>query len=134
MPYVEPPQETFSHEKHYNGYYDSSRVNARKRQYRLTIAREKGRHTKKQWLEMVSFFENTCCRCLGESNLSYVEKDHILPIYMGGSDGLDNLQPLCARCNSSKGNEQIDWRPQLAEILNKTLPKLYTQSEVCNNG
>jgi hypothetical protein len=30
--------------------------------------------------------------------------DHIIPKSLGGSDDLDNLQPMCAGCNFKKGN------------------------------
>lgn len=30
--------------------------------------------------------------------------DHIIPKSLGGSDELDNLQPMCAGCNFKKGN------------------------------
>lgn len=80
------------------------------RSQRLSEARAKCSHTKAQWEEMKSFFSDTCVRCEGESNLDGVVKDHIIPIYQGGSDGINNLQPLCARCNSSKGPENIDYR------------------------
>ena len=30
--------------------------------------------------------------------------DHIIPVSIGGSDEMDNLQPMCAGCNFKKGN------------------------------
>lgn len=36
-------------------------------------------------------------------------KDHVIPLYQGGSDGVDNIQPLCVECNSSKGAEDFHW-------------------------
>lgn len=37
-------------------------------------------------------------------------QDHILPASKGGKDGLDNLQPMCARCNRDKGSNE-DFHP-----------------------
>lgn len=30
-------------------------------------------------------------------------KDHIIPLAKGGKDQLDNLQPMCVKCNNKKG-------------------------------
>jgi hypothetical protein len=45
-----------------------------------------------------------CLRCGRTERLSI---DHIIPVTLGGSDELSNLQCLCLYCNCSKGNRYI---------------------------
>jgi 5-methylcytosine-specific restriction endonuclease McrA len=87
------------------------------RSQRMAIARSKGKHTQIEWHDMKQYFKNTCAKCFGNTRLTHVEKDHIIPIYLGGSDSIKNIQPLCAHCNSSKGPECFDYRPMLASFL-----------------
>lgn len=70
-------------------------------------ARQLGTHTKQEWENLKLRFSYRCVKCgTNEYNL---ERDHIKPIYQGGSDAISNIQPLCARCNASKGPEDFDW-------------------------
>lgn len=78
------------------------------RAQRLAEARAKGRHSAEEWHALVAICGGVCVRC-GSSGA--LVKDHITPIYQGGSDGIDNLQPLCKSCNSSKGPDATDHRP-----------------------
>jgi HNH endonuclease len=80
---------------------------AEKRAARMTAAREIATHSTEEWHRLLAFCGNHCLRC-GESKR--LTKDHIVPIYQGGSDGIDNLQPLCRECNAAKGPEKIDYR------------------------
>jgi 5-methylcytosine-specific restriction endonuclease McrA len=86
---------------------DLSKLNGMKRSERLSEARKLGTHTKEEWDEMIVFFDGHCVKCGSQENII---KDHIKPIYQGGSDGINNLQPLCRTCNSAKGPENVDYR------------------------
>lgn len=48
------------------------------------------------------------CLCCGTEKSIHL--DHVVPVKKGGKDELDNLQPLCRDCNSSKGIKIIDYR------------------------
>lgn len=76
---------------------------------RLMDAREKGTHTSHEWATLKDICGQLCLRCESRTDLV---KDHITPIYQGGSDSIENIQPLCRSCNSSKGPEAIDYRPK----------------------
>jgi 5-methylcytosine-specific restriction endonuclease McrA len=76
------------------------------RQQRIRAAREIATHTDEQWWELVAEFDCRCACCGAAGPLA---KDHIIPIYQGGSDGIDNIQPLCRSCNSRKGPDNFNW-------------------------
>jgi uncharacterized protein YdaU (DUF1376 family) len=102
---------------------DRNAEHAATRSQRLAEARSKGTHTPEEWAALVEVFSGKCVRCGTAPDKPF--KDHILPIYKGGSDALENLQPLCPSCNSAKGPEEIDhrqnalpdWRERLAKCL-----------------
>lgn len=78
------------------------------RSERLAAARKKGTHKPEEWQALMEFCGFNCVRCGAHG----VVKDHIQPIYQGGSDSIENLQPLCRGCNASKGADTSDLRPE----------------------
>lgn len=50
-----------------------------------------------------------CLRCGSRSDL---RADHVVPEVQGGEASEENLQTLCAPCNSWKGTKTIDFRGQ----------------------
>ncbi len=45
-----------------------------------------------------------CCKCGVSDRYAPLEIDHIIPIAKGGKSTYDNLQTLCHRCNTKKGD------------------------------
>lgn len=87
-------------------------------EFKMTV-----REKKALFNDMKKLFNYTCVRCKGESGLINVERDHIIPTYQGGINEVTNWQPLCAKCNASKGPETIDWRIPYAKENNIIIPE-----------
>lgn len=68
-----------------------------------------GSHTEAEWEALKARYGNRCLFC-GRTNRP-LTKDHVLPVTKGGTDTIDNIQPLCGPCNSSKSARHIDFRP-----------------------
>lgn len=63
-----------------------------------------------EWEALKAQYGYTCLRC-GRSEPSIkLTADHVVPVAQGGSSDIGNIQPLCGSCNSSKGNQAIDYR------------------------
>ena len=83
------------------------RKNYQLRQARLTAARKLGRHTFEQWKQVLRDYHGRCAHCNGTADYEfgiYLTEDHIIPISKGGSDAIDNIRPLCNKCNPRLGN------------------------------
>lgn len=107
---------------------EKSREHSRIRHQRMAAAKLISDHEEYEWIDMLNFFEHTCAICFIKAK-GCIEKDHIQLISMGGSNGICNLQPLCPRCNKSKGTDCFDYRFLLAYHLKRRLPINYRQTE-----
>ena len=66
-----------------------------------------GSHTKKEWENLCEKWGNTCACCKKVKKLT---EDHIIPISLGGTDFIENIQPLCISCNSKKHTKIIKYK------------------------
>lgn len=62
-----------------------------------------GFHSEKAWTELKIALFYACVMCLRQEPEVKLTKDHIVPISAGGTDYIENIQPLCRSCNSRKG-------------------------------
>jgi 5-methylcytosine-specific restriction endonuclease McrA len=77
---------------------------------RARIRQAEGSFTAREWEELKERYGNICLRCgRGEPEVK-LTPDHVVALAAGGSNYIDNIQPLCRSCNSSKGAKHIDYR------------------------
>jgi 5-methylcytosine-specific restriction endonuclease McrA len=69
-----------------------------------------GSHTDEEWQNLKAFHDFKCLRCRKQEPEIKLTRDHVLPLTQGDTDSIDNIQPLCARCNSKKNYKHIDYR------------------------
>lgn len=76
-----------------------------------------GTHKPKEWFELKRKY-NFCCMGCGisedelkekykETYFTKLTRDHIIPINKGGTDFINNIQPLCVSCNAKKRDKII---------------------------
>lgn len=76
--------------------------------------RAAGTLTDADWALVLEVYGNACLAC----DKPEVTIDHVIPVSKGGRNEIDNVQPLCGRCNTSKGTKTKDYRPvPIAELL-----------------
>ncbi len=81
---------------------------------RRSIERERPQmFTEQEWVELCGKYNNQCVRCGGKAKLTI---DHVVPLShpFNGDSNIENIQPLCKSCNSSKGNTVADYRPSFS--------------------
>ncbi len=66
--------------------------------------------TPDEWNAVLEFYGHRCL-CCGRDDVK-LTIDHVLPIFLGGAHTVENVQPLCGPCNSSKGHKHIDYRKE----------------------
>jgi hypothetical protein len=61
-----------------------------------------GSHTFGEWETLKAQYDWTCPGCEKKEPTIKLTQDHIVPLSQGGSDNIENIQPLCFSCNSKK--------------------------------
>lgn len=79
-------------------------------QRRAVVAAAGVMYTRAEWDRLCAFYDHRCLCCGKRRPLTV---DHVVPVTKGGSNLIQNLQPLCRSCNSRKNDQTIDYRPSL---------------------
>src|SRR6266852_447182 len=74
-----------------------------------------GSFTPQEWFTLC-FSVGFVCLCCRENKP--LVADHVIPVKLGGSSFLYNIQPLCTSCNSKKGIKTKEYRTNLGEEIN----------------
>lgn len=103
--------------KHANCWKGGIAIGQNRRTYRAFkrleyLARKKGNggsHTIEQWQELKRKWNYMCLCCKKTEPDIFLSQDHIMPLSMGGTDDISNIQPLCRSCNSKKNAKFINY-------------------------
>lgn len=68
-----------------------------------------GSHTWGEWQTLKAQYDWTCPNCKKSEPEINLTQDHIIPLSKGGSDNIENIQPLCRKCNFSKHTMTIKY-------------------------
>lgn len=75
--------------------------------------------TPDDWNLVLEIYGAACLKC-GKDEVTI---DHIIPVIDGGANLIGNVQPLCGKCNSSKGPTFADYRPfPIEHVIGGAIP------------
>ena len=74
---------------------------------KMRIKQNGGFHSLSDWETLKAQYNWTCPACKKQEPEIKLNKDHIIPISKGGSDNIENIQPLCRNCNSQKHKQKV---------------------------
>lgn len=112
------PDKAIEHSRRYSEYRkeylkmwrsnNKDKVNFYAMQYNNQKRANGGSFSQDEWVTLQSKYNFKCLSCgITPQRLTV---DHVIPISLGGSNNIENIQPLCKSCNSKKQATILDFR------------------------
>lgn len=97
----------YSNEKEYHRKYMQHYWKNNPAKQRAFLYKDRGSFTKGEWENLKAQYGFTCFSCRKSEPKIKLTIDHIIPLSKGGSNLIENIQPLCGSCNSAKQTKII---------------------------
>lgn len=83
------------HRRYYHKYIEKNRIKSRTKHHKLS-------HN--EFIELCKTHDYKCRLCNEKFEPKDLTIDHNIPTSKGGTHNIENLQPMCLKCNQIKGN------------------------------
>lgn len=83
-------------------------IRAAVRRTRKTLAG--GEFSLSEWEALKKKYNYTCLKCGKSEPTIKLTADHVIAVINMGTSNIENIQPLCVSCNTSKGTRTVDYR------------------------
>lgn len=82
--------------------------------YRARKLNAIGSYSFQEWVDLKKKFNYMCLCCKKHEPEIKLTADHVVPLSKGGSNDIENIQPLCRSCNGRKFISSFDYRTEYA--------------------
>jgi 5-methylcytosine-specific restriction endonuclease McrA len=88
---------------------NNSKIREYSRKRRNSKFEAEGFHTQGEWDLLKVQYGFMCPSCKKKEPEIKLTEDHIIPLSKGGSDYIENIQPLCGNCNCKKATKILKY-------------------------
>lgn len=84
---------------------------------RALILNAIGNYSHKEWEDLKRRYDFECLACHRKEPEIILTVDHIIPLSQGGSNYIENIQPLCRSCNCRKKDHTANYKVKSLMVI-----------------